>query len=176
MGGTLVNLVQLGFLGFAVAIMFLAFRLLQELVKNQGQNPQSLKLKMISVIFFMGLSVVVIALGIWFSFKDPARQVTIALNLYPKDDEMLSVINVRGPFVGEEEPNFAETLLMQVRNESEVTIDFLDLRDALVALKREKEANARRAEGALQQNSDLLSSTLVAPDQGQDLTGGEQGI
>ncbi len=173
MSQILVNLVQLGFLGFAVAIMYLAYNLLQELVKNQGQNPQSLKLKMISVVFFLALSGGVLVLGIWFSFNDPNREVTINLDLYPEEDEMLSIIKFKS---GNNSIPFDKIEPLSVRNEARLTVDVLALRDKFNALADELERLETRAAGFEAQSGTLLRSALDAP--GPDALGSddEQGI
>lgn len=167
MSNILVNLVQLGFLGFAVAIMYLAFKLLQDLVKGTGQNPQTLKLKIISVGLFLGLSGVVLGLGIWYSLKDPNRPITIVVDLSPNEEAMKQKLKV---ITGTQQHDFAATRELSIRNQSRLTFDI----NAVVNDLRTARTNAELAAGLQAQLDKWIKSTVETPE--ADSANDEQGI
>jgi len=165
MAEILVGLVQLGFLGFAVAIMYLAFKLLQDLVGKDGSNLAALKLKIGAVIAFLGLSAGVLCLGIWFSFSDPNRSVSITLDLLPAKEKIYDQISLRRP---DAPPKWKGQTKLSVKNDEVITVDMFDLMLTLDGLER-------RVAGLEAQQKKVLDSTLEAP----AITGGgsdEQGI
>lgn len=125
----LVSLVQLGFLGFSVAIMYLAYRLLESLVNSSGQNPTNMRLKVTAVVSFMVLSATSIGLGIFYSLSDPAVDLTI--DLLPEEKRFVGVnfrlANTTLPWAG--------ATIVSVKDGNRLTVDLYKLERAMAAME-----------------------------------------
>lgn len=80
---TLVDLVKAGVLGFAVAIMLLAYFALRNLTSQLNAPTAALALIAREIRIFMGLSLAVVALGIGWELINPKIQVSIDVS--PRD-------------------------------------------------------------------------------------------
>jgi hypothetical protein len=77
-----VELVKVGFLGFAVVIMYLAYNSLRNLVASKA-SPEVLMVFAREIRIFMGISILVVALGIVWEQLNP--KVEVVLDVYPSD-------------------------------------------------------------------------------------------
>ncbi|SHF53724.1 hypothetical protein SAMN05444273_107115 [Litoreibacter ascidiaceicola] len=89
------ELVATGFLGFAVAIMYLAYRLLTELVtaENPG-TPAILKQRTRAIMMFLVLSASVLLMGIFFSFFEPTDEMNISLSILSQSEDIPNGVEI----------------------------------------------------------------------------------
>ncbi len=176
-GLPVLELIQAGFLGFAVLLMFLAYRLLAQLIqRRENENPTNLKVRVIGVFGFLLLTAIVMVLGIYSTVR--SSNVTIAIDLTPRKLEMLDtiVIKVGGKSYQRNDgmPGGTITKRAQIPNGQRLTIDLEDVSEFIDSLKTTRDtlnveiANLKREKSGLVGQNDTLKQANVASIVGGD--------
>lgn len=126
MPAILVQLVQLGFLGFSVALMLLSYNLLRNIRRDFRVGRCDIEMfrqLCIEARWYMGVSVVVIIVGlVWTVYTfDPA--ISIRFDVYPKVDGY--AVKIGGS------PIDLVQKVHPVKNDEVVGIDLVELNDVL---------------------------------------------
>ena len=165
------EILQVGFFGFAFLLMFFAYRLLAQLIqRRENENPTTLKIRLTGVIAFLLLTVVVMGLGIYSTIS--SNNVTIAIDMTPKKLEKLEtiVIKVGGKSYQRNDRMTGGTIAdkAQIPNGQRLTIDLEDVSDFIDSLKATKIALEtditnlnKEKEGQLEQ-LDTLKRAIIA--------------
>jgi hypothetical protein len=85
----LVELVKVGFLGFAVVVLLLSFRLLRGITDRSDLPDSAVSIRAREIRVYMGLSILVIALGLFWDQTHP--QVTLLVDVRPDDMEGFAI-------------------------------------------------------------------------------------
>jgi hypothetical protein len=115
----IVELVKLGFLGFATAILILSYLLLQKVMASKDFEGENLKIRCREIRLFMLMSFGVILVGMAWDLLDP--KVNVRFNVSPKGIAKEIEIRVSAAPVdinGED---------VQMQNRNEVSIDLTGL-------------------------------------------------
>lgn len=92
----IVELVKLGFLGFATAIIVFSFLLLQKIVETKEIDGENLVVRCREIRIFMLMSILVIFIGMAWEVIDP--HVTVKFNVSPQDAKGL-IVKVDGKII-----------------------------------------------------------------------------
>jgi len=150
----LVELVQLGFHGFSVAIMIFSFLLLRKLM-SQTEEKMLLR-KSREVGLFMAMSVIVIGLGMLWRFVDP--QVSVRVEIVGAPPEVVAdKVSVKA--AGRELKPSEKTVPLQERDQ--ISFELTSLWGDMTALKAKNEGLRNRNEG-LQNHADNLKKAQIA--------------
>ena len=127
----IVELVKLGFLGFATAILILSYLLLQKVMASKDFEGENLLIRCREIRLFMLMSFGVILVGMTWDLLDP--KVNIKFDVSPKaiSKEMevrvsATPVNISGEDV-------------QLQNRNEVSIDLTELDRKIFQLERDAE-------------------------------------
>jgi hypothetical protein len=80
-----VELVKVGFLGFAVVALLFSFRLLRGITERSDLSDSAVSIRAREIRIYMGLSIVVVSLGLLWEWMTP--KVTLFVDVNPNDME-----------------------------------------------------------------------------------------
>ena len=94
---SLVDLVNAGFLGFAVVIMYFASNLLKDLVSSEKPGSQAVvKEKTKTIVIYLVLSSFVVSLGILYMLLRVPEQLSFKVSVYPsRHADLISRVELR---------------------------------------------------------------------------------
>jgi hypothetical protein len=81
----IVELVKVGFLGFAVVALLFSFRLLRGITERSDLTDNAVSIRAREIRIYMGLSIVVVSLGLFWEWMTP--KVTLYVDVNPNDME-----------------------------------------------------------------------------------------
>lgn len=125
------ELVAAGFLGFSVAIMFLSYNLLKEVVRDtDAQNEAIAKSKSKLIVAFLCLSAGVLVLGIVYTLISTPRQMEVVLSVRPDRADISGAVQImRGN--GTVELYDPQQNKVLVRKDAPLLIDLEKIREQL---------------------------------------------
>lgn len=137
MGTTLIELVKAGVLGFAVAIMVLAYLTLRQLANQLNAPPTALAIIARTIWIYMGLSLAVVIMGIVWHWISPEIQVSIDIS--PRD---ISGYDVRVAGESKKSPELKAILL---RSGNEIVLELTEFERQINRLRVEIEGLKEQA-------------------------------
>ena len=127
----IVELVKLGFLGFATAILILSYLLLQKVMASKDFEGENLLIRCREIRLFMLMSFGVILVGMTWDLLDP--KINVKFDVAPKAISKEMEVRVSAAPVnlsGED---------VQLQNRNEVSIDLTELDRKIFQLERDAE-------------------------------------
>ena len=127
----IVELVKLGFLGFATAILILSYLLLQKVMASKDFEGENLLIRCREIRLFMLMSFGVILVGMTWDLLDP--KINIKFDVSPKaiTKEMEVRVSATPVKINGED--------VQLQNRNEVSIDLTELDRKIFQLERDAE-------------------------------------
>ncbi|MES0863822.1 hypothetical protein ABLN87_15855 [Ruegeria sp. SCPT10] len=151
------QLVAAGFLGFSVAIMFLAYNLLREVVRNtETQNEAISRSRSRLIIAFLCLSAGVLVLGIVYSFLANPRQMEVVLSVRPDREDIsgsVQIMRVDGSVVLYD----AQQNKFVVRQGAPLLVDLEKIREKIDKFREQVEDLDAKVTHLEEQNSGLAA-------------------
>jgi hypothetical protein len=135
----LVDLVKLGFLGFAVAVILLSFVLLQKLMNSSEFEGENLLIRCKQIHRFMLMSIAVIFIGMTWELASRMiqPQVNVRFDVSPKDNEAMLAIKA-----GKKKVDISKDEEVQMQDGDEVSLDLVELDRKIREMKGEIERHA----------------------------------
>jgi hypothetical protein len=120
----LVDLVKLGFLGFAVAVILLSFFLLQKIMSSSDFEGENLLIRCKQIHRFMLMSIAVILIGMTWELASRMIQpeVNVRFDISPKDKETIEEIVVKA---GRKKVDISKEEDVQMKEGDEVSLDLV---------------------------------------------------
>lgn len=115
----IVELVKLGFLGFATAILILSYLLLQKVMASKDFEGENLLVRCREIRLFMLMSLIVIVVGMIWDLMDP--KINIKFDVSPEESVSDLVVKADGKKVNLDGEN------VQMRDDNEVSINLFAL-------------------------------------------------
>lgn len=112
----IVELVKLGFLGFATAILVFSYTLLQRIMGSKDFEGDNLLIRCKEIRIFMAVSILVILIGMVWEFINP--HVAVTLDIAPEDNAGNLKIKLAGKPIDIKDAN-----VITVHNGSQFSLD-----------------------------------------------------
>ena len=140
----IVELVKVGSLGFATAILFLSYRLLNKLMESERFEGENLLVRCRVIQIFMGASIAVILIGMTWEltnrFIDP--DIIVRFDVTPTDTAGVKV-KVHGKII-----DLTTNDGIPMRDEYQVSLNLVEIDRRIRRLNRDMEYLGKRAEGS----------------------------
>jgi len=126
---SLLELVRLGFLGFAAVLLWFSYNLLVKIIENPNENHSLVRMQFKTIKFFMLMSLVVITVGLSWEMLNP--KVTIRLSAIPNNDNLIIKIANKAIKLNEDNSYVVN------KDENDIIIDATGLNKILDNVKKD---------------------------------------
>jgi hypothetical protein len=139
-GENIVLILQTGFTGVSVLLMYMAYRLLTDSIKSE-QDIEKLKVNRTSVFGFMAFSTFVMAGALYLNLpKESDGVIKVNIAFLPSDPAALEMLDFSVANVRIDVPEQGVLQELELKNDRGVTVDLNRMNTHLVDLKKDKQS------------------------------------
>ena len=128
-GDSIIQILQTGFVGVAVLLMYMGYRLLDRNIESDA-TPEVLRINRTSIFGFLGCSLIVMLGALYITVFPPVGKVLVNMEIYPKLPARIDMVHLRVggkrqavPKADSADDQMGLVQGMELRHDNQVTID-----------------------------------------------------
>ena len=167
LNNVVVEILKVGFLGFAFLSLYLSLRLVSTLVRTTGMPLDNLKQKIHAVYGYMAFSVFAIVCALAFFILDQQKTIDLTIDKLPGRHQQVKAVPLKTQEAQIVHFENSDSVVLRVKNHDRITIYTDDLDEFIEELEEVKEeldakieAQAVRIQG-LENNQQVITDAVV---------------